>query len=315
MRERVFPMSPAGFGSRVFIAATALVPLLLVVLLLYAASAPYHATLEVDAERVAVRHALYGRAWPRDAIDTDSVRVTTLRDEPALTPSWRTNGIGLPGYGEGWFRLRDGGSALVFLTGSKVVLLTARDGTRVLFSAAAAEAAADRLRDGGTGSFAIAPPAGSLLWFVLGLSALLVLPIAGLLFAIGRAMVRTDFVVSDRGLRIRGMFPGRALPRAELRLDAARVVDLDTERALRVRIRTWGAGLPGYVAGWCRLRNGEKALVQLTARRPVLYLPTTRGHSLLLSCDDAGGLLAALRGTDAERPARGPGGTGRGPLA
>ena len=33
---------------------------------------------------------------------------------------------------------------------------------------------------------------------------------------------------------------------------------------LRPGLRTMGTGLPGYRAGWFRLRNGEKALLYLT---------------------------------------------------
>jgi len=183
----------------------------------------------------------------------------------------------------------------VFATASEVVLFTTADGTRVLFSATDAAAAAAALRERDTGSFALAPPTAAAPPLTLGLLSLLLLAVTALLVSIYRAMSRTTFVVSDAGLRIRGMFPGRPLAHRELRLDAARVVDLTEERGLRVSLRTWGAGMPGYVAGWCRLRDGQRALVQLTNRRRVLYLPTTLGYSLLLSSDDADVLLAALR--------------------
>jgi hypothetical protein len=55
-----------------------------------------------------------------------------------------------------------------------------------------------------------------------------------------------------------------------------------------------GTGLPGYQAGWFRLRNGEKALVYLTDRRRAVYVPTTAGYDVLLSPEDPDGFLRAL---------------------
>ena len=56
-----------------------------------------------------------------------------------------------------------------------------------------------------------------------------------------------------------------------------------------------GTGLPGYQAGWFRLRNGEKALVYLTDRGRAVYVPTTAGYSVLLSPAEPDAFLAALR--------------------
>jgi hypothetical protein len=56
-----------------------------------------------------------------------------------------------------------------------------------------------------------------------------------------------------------------------------------------------GTGLPGYQAGWFRLRNGEKALLDLTDRRRAVYIPTGAGYSLLLSPADPDGFLSRLR--------------------
>jgi hypothetical protein len=56
-----------------------------------------------------------------------------------------------------------------------------------------------------------------------------------------------------------------------------------------------GTGLPGYRAGWFRLRNGEKALVSLTDTHHVVYVPTSRGFALLLSPAEPDRVLAAVR--------------------
>lgn len=103
------------------------------------------------------------------------------------------------------------------------------------------------------------------------------------------------FEVSPEGLRLRGDFYGWFIAARHLKIDAARRVDFATEPALTPRIRTMGTGLPGYSAGWFRLRNGEKALVYLTDRRHTVYVPTDDGYSVLVSPADPDGFLAAVR--------------------
>ena len=65
---------------------------------------------------------------------------------------------------------------------------------------------------------------------------------------------------------------------------------------LEPRLRTLGTGLPGYRAGWFRLRNGEKALLYLTDESRAVYVPTTAGYSVIVSPQDPDAFLAALKG-------------------
>jgi hypothetical protein len=53
--------------------------------------------------------------------------------------------------------------------------------------------------------------------------------------------------------------------------------------------------MPGYQAGWFRLRNGESALLYLTDRTRAVYVPTELGYSLLLSPSDPERFLEAIR--------------------
>ena len=60
-----------------------------------------------------------------------------LKVEKAYRPSLRTMGVGLPGYSSGWFRLRDRGKGLLFLTDpSRAVYLPTTDGYTLLISPA-----------------------------------------------------------------------------------------------------------------------------------------------------------------------------------
>jgi len=141
--------------------------------------------------------------------------------------------------------------------------------------------------------FTIAPAAGKAMWIV----AVILVPIVGLIILTILGSRTARFEVSPEGLRLRGDLYGRLIPSNQLRTDAAKRVDLNAQPELAPRIRTLGTGLPGYQAGWFRLRNGEKALLYLTDRGRAVYVPTTAGYSVLLSPNDPEGFLSALRST------------------
>ncbi len=101
--------------------------------------------------------------------------------------------------------------------------------------------------------------------------------------------------LTPEALAIRGSIYGRSLPRSELRLSDARVVDLEQDPTLKPSLRTNGVGLPNYRVGWFRLRDRERALCFLTRTDRVLYLPTTQNYALLVSAEDPNALLSALR--------------------
>jgi crotonobetainyl-CoA:carnitine CoA-transferase CaiB-like acyl-CoA transferase len=67
-------------------------------------------------------------------------------------------------------------------------------------------------------------------------------------------------------------------------------------------MRTNGVGLPGYRAGWFRLRNGEKALAFVTDVHRVTYLRTTDGYSVLLSVEQPQQFASALQALAGARP-------------
>jgi hypothetical protein len=56
-----------------------------------------------------------------------------------------------------------------------------------------------------------------------------------------------------------------------------------------------GTGLPGYAAGWFKLRNGAKALLYVTDRSRVARIPTTEGYLVMVSVNDPAALIAQLR--------------------
>ena len=142
--------------------------------------------------------------------------------------------------------------------------------------------------------FPIAPAASRYLWFMIPVVVILLGAVVLLATSLRGAQYSTFEIRSD-GLRLRGDLYGRFIPKAELRVDLARRVDLTHEDGLRPKWRRMGTALPGYQSGWFRLRNGDKALLYLTDRTRAVYVPTTAGYVLLLSPADPDGFLSTLR--------------------
>ncbi len=145
-----------------------------------------------------------------------------------------------------------------------------------------------------TTTFAIAPAGMRPLWLLVPIGALLLGVLAMLALAwYGSQHARFD--ISPAGLRLRGDVYGRLVAAPDLRGGAARIVDLRVAAELAPKRRTFGTGLPGYAAGWFRLRNGEKALLFLTDWSRAVYIPTRRGYALLVSPKEPQALLDAVR--------------------
>ena len=142
--------------------------------------------------------------------------------------------------------------------------------------------------------FPIAPAASRYLWFLIPVLAILLGATVLLVMSVRGARV-SSFEIRPDGLVLHGDLYGRFIPRAQLQVASARRVDLTRDEGLRPKWRRMGTGLPGYQAGWFRLRNGDKALLYLTDRTKAVYVPTTAGYSLLLSPRDPDGFLSRLR--------------------
>ncbi|NZA26382.1 hypothetical protein H0E84_08285 [Luteimonas sp. SJ-92] len=114
-------------------------------------------------------------------------------------------------------------------------------------------------------------------------------------WGIGRKLGRHHLLLDAGGLEIVTTFYRQRLALAELRLEQARIVDLDERGEFRPMLKTNGTALPGFQSGWFRLRNREKAFVARAGGRRVLFVPTTRGHALLLQPRQPRALLQRLR--------------------
>lgn len=114
---------------------------------------------------------------------------------------------------------------------------------------------------------------------------------------------RNRVALDGHTLRIGAGLHRLAVEVATLDLDAARIVDLAGEPALKPMLKTFGTSMPGYQAGHFRLRDRGKAFLLVTERKKVLVLPERSGRRLLLSLERPQTLLDALRAVT-ERPGR-----------
>jgi hypothetical protein len=142
--------------------------------------------------------------------------------------------------------------------------------------------------------FPMIPASSRAFWVPAGIG-LLMVGILGLFIYIAYSSRNVRFEVSEGGLAIRGGLYGRTVAAESLILDQAQPLDLRGSGDHAPRTRTNGIGMPGYLAGWFRLRNREKALLFVTDRSSVVHIPTTEGYSLLLSVADPEVFLGALR--------------------
>ena len=143
-------------------------------------------------------------------------------------------------------------------------------------------------------TFRMTPAGGGPLGF-MGIADLIILGLLLLFFYIGYSTRNTKFIVSPEGLRISGTFYGRFIPRDQMQLTLAKPLDLKNLSEYRPSWRTNGIGLPGYGAGWFRLKNGDKALLFLTDKEHVAYVPTTKGYSLLVSVQEPDRFIESLK--------------------
>ena len=135
-------------------------------------------------------------------------------------------------------------------------------------------------------TFNITPASPAPLITILAISILLLL-ILGLFAFIGYSSRNVKFEVSDQGLRIKGAIYGRFIPKEDIAEENAEIINLDASPEYKPRIRTNGVGLPGYSEGWFKLKNNEKALLFVTDRSNVVYIPTRQDYSVLLSVSNS----------------------------
>jgi hypothetical protein len=133
---------------------------------------------------------------------------------------------------------------------------------------------------------------------------LIAIPMALAIWLMAWSIRRRRVVLDGDRLRIAAGINSADIAVAELDLEAASIVRLDSAPALRPRLKTFGTSMPGYRAGHFRLRDRSRAFVLLTDHSKVLAMPQRNGRRLLLSLEKPQALLDALKAIAGDKPHR-----------
>ncbi len=106
---------------------------------------------------------------------------------------------------------------------------------------------------------------------------------------------RAGVALNAQAIGIDGGFGSRLIALQRLAPRGVREIDLAQHPEVRPLLKTWGIGLPGFQAGWFRLRDGRKALCLITDREHVSLLEDETGLVYLLSLADPAPLRRALQ--------------------
>ena len=102
---------------------------------------------ELSEAGLRLRGDLYGRMIPATALRGGATRIVDLASTRELRPRWKTIGTALPSYRAGWFQLRNGEKALLYLTDSRhAVYVPTTQGYSLLLSPQQPERFVERLR-------------------------------------------------------------------------------------------------------------------------------------------------------------------------
>lgn len=132
-----FPIAPAESRYLWFLIPIGAILVGVMILLAISVRGARASRFEVLPSGLRLSGDLYGRTIPFNELRVEMARRIDLTAEPQLRPGWKRSGTGLPGYQSGWFRLKNGEKALLYLTDrSKAVYIPTSAGYSVLISPA-----------------------------------------------------------------------------------------------------------------------------------------------------------------------------------
>ena len=138
-------------------------------------------------------------------------------------------------------------------------------------------------------------------WISLALSVGLPVLVTLLLVYFLYGGYRSSVTINENTLEISVPVYSRSISLDTIEHAGARVVNMRTDREVRLGLRTNGLGSLGYSLGWFRLVGGGKTLVALTDRSSVASLPLNDGTTVLLSLEDPAAFIEALQAAGGRR--------------
>lgn len=122
-----YPIFPSTPFMRITSSVIALLSIIVAVLFLWIAYTGSNLQVFLDKNEINIKIPIYGRKLPIQDIELSSLKLVKLTDNSEYRPSLRTNGIGLPSYSIGWFKLRNGEKALCAITVNDSVVYARTD--------------------------------------------------------------------------------------------------------------------------------------------------------------------------------------------
>jgi hypothetical protein len=133
------------------------------------------------------------------------------------------------------------------------------------------------------------------LWIFSIVMGLILVGVIGLFASFGYQAKHATFTLTDQGLRISPGLYSRTIPKQNIDVEGVRVIDLNLDKNYQPKYRSNGSNLPGFSAGWFKLQNKEKALMFVTDRSSVVYIPTTDNYSVMLSVREADEMVESIQ--------------------
>jgi hypothetical protein len=133
---QTFEIAPANMKAMWMLVPVLVIPLVLVAVVLFGLlSGMKGGRFEISSDGLVLHGDLYGRTVPLSNVRGTAARRVDIGSNSEFRPRWRTFGSALPGYRSGWFRLRNGEKALLFVTdASKSVYVPTREGYSIIVS-------------------------------------------------------------------------------------------------------------------------------------------------------------------------------------
>jgi Bacterial PH domain len=129
---QVFEMASHGLRPAFWIVIT--LNLLFAGFLGYALRSP---VFSVVGNQFVISGSLWGRSVPVSAMRLADARTVDLGVDTTIAPIRRVNGVGLPGFRGGWFKLANGERALVFVgKGDRAIYIPSDQGFSLLIAPA-----------------------------------------------------------------------------------------------------------------------------------------------------------------------------------
>ncbi len=143
-----FPIVPGSSrGLWIFVALILVIVGIAMSFLLVTARGATTSRFELSDAGLRLRGDLYGRMIPASALRGEASRIVDLATTHELQPRRRTMGTAFPSYRAGWFKLRNGEKALLYLTDSRrAVYVPTTHGYSLLLSPQQPERFVEQLR-------------------------------------------------------------------------------------------------------------------------------------------------------------------------